>query len=166
MGLYKINLNGFNLSFFKRGDVICLYIYNNNFFCFLKFSKFLKIKLRSNNALEIYSYINDSRQQIEVYLKQFHINEFSKIKFAGKGYKIKKNSNKSIILLFNRAHVTILWWNNIILNKLKKYKFYVNYNNIDQDLILNILKIRPINIFTKKGLRKSRQILLKKRGKK
>lgn len=166
MNSSKINLNGFNLSFFKSGDVIGVYIYNINFFCFLKFSKFFILKLKTSNTLEIRNFTKSSERWISVYLKQFYINEFSKIKFTGKGYKIKKNSNKSLVLLFNRAHITTLWWNNIFLKKLKKYKFYINYNNINKDLILSILKIRPINIFTKKGLRQSRQILLKKKGKK
>ena len=38
--------------------------------------------------------------------------------------------------------------------------------NSNKGVINNILRIRSCNIFTKKGLRKSRQIILKKKGKK
>jgi hypothetical protein len=54
----------------------------------------------------------------------------------------------------------------MFLKKLKKYKMYIKYNQTQQKIINTIINIRPINIFTKKGLRKSRQILFKKKGKK
>ena len=79
--------------------------------------------------------------------------------------KIKKNSSRSMILLFNRSHITTMWWKNVVLKKLKKYKMYIKHIN-NPEVVKLILKIRPINIFTKKGLRKSRQVLLKKKGKK
>jgi hypothetical protein len=69
-------------------------------------------------------------------------------------------------MLFNKSHTTTLWWNNIFLKKLKKYKIYIKYNNKSSNIIQTILGIRPINIFTKKGLRVARQILKKKKGKK
>jgi hypothetical protein len=71
-----------------------------------------------------------------------------------------------MVLLFNRAHTTTIWWKNIILKKLKKYKIYIKYNNRFENFIKTILNVRYINIFTKKGLRKSRQIVMKKKGKK
>jgi len=43
---------------------------------------------------------------------------------------------------------------------------YIKYNKQDKMVINTILNIRPINIFTKKGLREARQIFLKKKGKK
>ena len=100
------------------------------------------------------------------FIKQFYLCNFTKIKFSGKGYKIKKNSKQSLILLFNRSHTTILWWKNTFIKKIKKYKLYIKYNNTNKTIIQTLLCIRPINIFTKKGLRTSRQILFKKKGKK
>jgi len=92
--------------------------------------------------------------------------DVTKIKFTGKGYKIKKNTKSSVIMLFNRAHMTVFWWNNIIVKKLKKYKLYIKYTHYNQTAIRTILNLRSINIFTKKGLRQSRQIVYKKKGKK
>ena len=43
---------------------------------------------------------------------------------------------------------------------------YLKYNKTDSKIINLILGIRPISIFTKKGLRIARQIILKKKGKK
>ncbi len=163
----KIFLENFNLSIFKNNGTIYLYIYNINYFCFLKFSKKIEIKIQTNKLLEMESNSNTiTVEKIKYFLNQFYFYKFTKIKFTGKGYKIKKNSNKSIVLLFNRAHTTTLWWKNIIVRKLKKYKMYIKYNNVQKNIINNILNTRYINIFTKKGLRTSRQIVFKKKGKK
>ncbi len=163
----KFFLENFNFSIFKNNNTTYLYIYNINYFCFLKFSKNTQIKIKTNKLLEIN---NDNNinvvRNIKYFLNQFYFYKFTKIKFTGKGYKIKKNSNKSMILLFNRAHTTTLWWKNIVIKKLKKYKMYIKYNNTQKNIINNILNIRYINIFTKKGLRMSRQIIFKKKGKK
>ena len=100
-------------------------------------------------------------------MKQFYLYAFCKLKFAGKGYKIKKNNISNIMLLFNRSHITNLFWKNIFLKKIKKYKVYLYCTEFSiQKLVQKILTIRYINIFTKKGLRKSRQIILKKKNKK
>ncbi len=109
MSKKKIFLENFNLSIFKNNNTIYLYIYNINYFCFLKFSKEIEIKIQTNKSLEIKG--NNSTiiiEKIKYFLNQFYFYKFTKIKFTGKGYKIKKNSNKSIILLFNRAHTTTL----------------------------------------------------------
>ena len=166
MSYSTLNLQGFNISIFKKKNEIYLYIYNNNYYCFLKISKNIKIKLETNTLVGFYCKTQINTIKIENFLKQFNLCNFSKIKFTGKGYKIKKNSKSSLILLFNRAHTTIIWWRNIFLKKLKKYKVYLNYTNRDKNIVNTIINVRPINIFTKKGLRKTRQILLKKKGKK
>ncbi len=43
---------------------------------------------------------------------------------------------------------------------------YLRYTNKNKNIINTIINVRPINIFTKKGLRGTRQIFLKKKGKK
>ena len=63
----------------------------------------------TDNVLKISTYITNYILLVNKFLKQFSLNEFTKIKFTGKGYKIRKNSPKSMILLFNRAHISILW---------------------------------------------------------
>lgn len=43
---------------------------------------------------------------------------------------------------------------------------YIKYLNKNKGIVRGIINIRYINIFTKKGLRLSRQIVFKKKGKK
>lgn len=158
-----ISLWTFNLSIFTKNFKNYIYIYNSVYFCIIRTPT--TIKIENNFYLRILE--NDQLlKKINNFLKQFYLCEFSKIKFTGKGYKIKKNSKKSIILLFNRAHITLLWWNGFFLKKLRKYKLYLKYTNVNKKIVETVLNIRFVNIFTKKGLRQSRQILMRKKGKK
>lgn len=43
---------------------------------------------------------------------------------------------------------------------------YIKYTPINKKIVDTMVGVRPVNIFTKKGLRISRQILYKKKGKK
>lgn len=89
-----------------------------------------------------------------------------KIKFKGKGYKIWKHKNV-LFLIFNHSHITWFISFNILFRKLSKQKFifmYKNYFYLQKNLF-NICNIRPINLFTKRGIRLSKQLVLKKTGK-
>jgi hypothetical protein len=156
-----------SFSIFKINSCAWIYIYNNNYSIFLKLNMLCNIRLISSKTIIIkkHKYQEYISTHIKKYIQQLYNYECIKIKFSGKGYKIKKNNNKSLILLFNRAHITQMWWKNIILKKLKKYKIYIKHTN-NNNFIETILSIRNINIFTKKGLRKSKQVLFKKKGKK
>ena len=170
-----LDLKFYEYSIFNSKNEYIIYIYTNYYYSVINLNKNNEIKLKysqeiflekkflenSNNSKKInFNYI------FSKYLSQFNLCCFTKIKFSGKGYKIKKNSTNSLVLLFNRSHTTTIWYKNIILKKLKKYKMYIKYMYGDFSIGNTIFNVRPINIFTKKGLRKSRQILLKKKGKK
>ena len=162
-------LNNFNISIFYKSDQVYIYVYNSNYYSIIKVSRNTKAILNKDNCMELTFKEFSTRtalHQVKFFLKQFYLCDFAKIKFSGKGYKIRKNSTKSLVLLFNRAHTTTIWWKNIFLKKLKKYKMYIKYTYKNKDIVNTILNVRRINIFTKKGLRKSRQVLLKKKGKK
>ena len=135
----------------------------NNYIYIYTYNKNITIIIKINNKIKNKNYNKDL---VKIFLNQFCYIICIKIKFTGKGYKIKKNTNKSMIFLFNRAHITNIWWKNIFLFKIKKYKIFLKIQNNNINIINNILNIRYINIFTKKGLRISKQILLKKKGKK
>lgn len=164
MGGSLINFFNFKTSVLKRRNNIYVYVYNDHYYCLFKVSDSVDISLINSSAYLLSC--SGVEQRMAEFLKQFFVCSFSKIKFTGKGYKIKKSSKKSVILLFNRAHITIFWWNNFILKKLKKYKMYIKHTNKNRQAVRALLGVRNINIFTKKGLRSSRQILYKKKGKK
>ena len=102
-----INLHGFGISIFKKNQIIYTYIYNTNYYCFIKISNHINVKLKNKNTVG-FSSKKYKLDNIKPFITQFYVNEFSKIKFTGKGYKIKKNTKNSLILLFIRAHTTVI----------------------------------------------------------
>jgi hypothetical protein len=107
-------LNKNDFSIFKKNNDVYLYIYNKYYFCLIKFNNNIKINITNQLSLKIAhtknicSIFESDVKKLNFFIKQFNFSNFTKIKFTGKGYKIKKNSNKSVILLFNRAHITTL----------------------------------------------------------
>ncbi len=94
---------------------------------------------------------------------------FKKFKFIGKGYKIKKvKIKKSFKLFFGYSHKIYLIAGGVQLRKLMKYKLFLIANdrlqiNKTSRIIQNI---RKLNMFTKRGLRATRQQVSKRPGKK
>ena len=88
---------------------------------------------------------------------------FSKIYFLGKGFKLKK-INKNIYFNFNYSHIKLLINQDIIIKKIQKTKLILFSKNLHKlnNLCRYILDIKKINVYTKRGLRKSKQIIRKK----
>ena len=101
-----LNLNNFDLSIFKKNTYVYIYIYNIYYCCCFKISK--KIKIKNRFSIEIRNQNSKEVNLINLFVKQFSLCQLSKIKFTGKGYKIKKNTKNSLILLFNRSHLTTI----------------------------------------------------------
>jgi hypothetical protein len=168
---YLLIPNNLNLIIIKKKKIY-LYIYNKYYFFLIKINinQIIAIKIKK---LYLIKFINIKNNNYLFFIKNviFHLNflYFKKIKFSGKGFRIKKNKKKkNFKLQFNKSHLTILFLKKIILKKIKKSKFlfsflnkkYLNY------ISKKIIKINKINIYTKRGLRYSRQLLKKKMNKK
>ena len=104
---------------------------------------------------------------IKFFLCAFSRIFFKKLKFKGKGYYVYKNKRNTIAFRFGYSHikrvfasynyVRFLSKTSIIIYGLDKYKI---------SKTAKMVKIvRPINIFTAKGMRFTRQILYRKTGK-
>ena len=172
----KINIFlPFNYSFLiiKKKNNHYIYIYNKhlyyslflkkNYFFFEKLSNSIIIKQVNNK----YNLIKN--KNIEIFLKNILIYYKIKIKFKGKGLKIIKLKKKKIFkLFFGKSHKTLLIYNKIILKKIKKYKFILLSTNLNllNKTSKNILKIKPLNLYTKRGLRISKSIYYKRISKK
>ncbi len=173
--------NNLNFLFLKKNNNKYILIYNKNNNIYIKYKLNINIKLYYIKNLKyilielnyfsqefLYNF-NCINKLIDNQIKCINFYFTKKIIFFGKGFKIKKLKKKNIInLYFNKSHINFLKWNNIIIKKLKKSKILinsVNFNNIIK-ITNNIINCRGLNIFTKKGLRLSRQIIYKKIGKK
>ena len=168
-----ISLTNFNYSLIKDNCFLSAYIYSNINYIILKCkynNKYPNMHTYGSNSLVLETkdifVKKDFEKKSRQFLKQFLLYHTYKIKFAGKGYKIKKPTKKSFFFLFNKSHPCVIWWKNIHFKKFKKYKTYIKSTNPIRKLINTILKIRVVNVFTKKGLKLTKNILYKKKGKK
>lgn len=94
---------------------------------------------------------------------------FKKFKFKGKGYKIKKSKIRNTLkFFFGFSHKKILFIGALAFKKIKKFKFIAISTRIKPLLILKnfISGVKPLDLYTKRGLRLSRQITRKRPGKK
>jgi large subunit ribosomal protein L6 len=92
---------------------------------------------------------------------------FKKLKFKGKGYYIYKNSRNTIAPQFGYSHRIYVysWFTNIkFLGKTSLVIFGLKASDIKLPTSL-IKSFRPINVFTGRGVRFSREVVYSKPGK-
>jgi ribosomal protein L6P/L9E len=92
---------------------------------------------------------------------------FKKIKFKGKGYYIYKNFRNTIALQFGYSHIKRLYFYFTFVKFLSKTSIILFGLNLKDISLLSkkLYSVRPINIFTGKGMRFTRQIIYRKTGK-
>lgn len=108
-------------------------------------------------------YINFVRLIFNVFHKPF----FQKIKFKGKGYYLFKNRRNTITPQFGFSHRIYVYSYSVVVKFLTKTKVFL-FGLSKQDLLsssYSIKAMRPINIFTGRGVRFSKQLVYKKTGK-
>lgn len=179
-----------NLVVLKSANKYYVYIYNNKFY-FIFNVNVSELSLRINQSTLAVSMITkhvahlpflkvarlDKRlaigkvsKKLTQIFKSWDVYYFIKIKFKGKVYKITKYKKNNLKLSFGRCHKNILAVRSLFLKKKKKVKnkclvYGSNFKslNLTKSLIVNT---RPINMFTQRGLRLSRQLVYRKIGKK
>jgi ribosomal protein L6P/L9E len=108
-------------------------------------------------------YINKVKQLLQSFSQVF----FIKLKFKGKGYYIYKSSRNTITTQFGHAHRIYIYSFFISVKFLSKTSVFL-FGTSKNDLLkigYTIQKARPINIFTGRGVRFTRQIIYRKTGK-
>lgn len=94
---------------------------------------------------------------------------YKKMRFTGKGYKIRKSRLKrSLKFYFGRSHQTYVFSGGLNFKRLSKYRLLLLANNKKRlnRVVSLVLKVRPVNRYTKRGLRCTRHFILKRPGKK
>lgn len=182
---YRLNFNNFKVSFIlpyfwdflfikKNDNHFLLYFYSHSYFFFLPLStKFLIFFFdkKTKSFLLYFFYINSFYR---IFWNIFKLVFFSftkiffrKLKFKGKGYYIYKNLRNTIALRFGYSHIKRLYFFFSYVKFLSKTSVFIF--GIDKFTIFNLSKqlknVRPINIFTGKGVRFTRQIVYRKTGK-
>ncbi len=94
---------------------------------------------------------------------------FKKIKFKGKGFRLKIKKQKKICkFLFGHSHTMLMYFKNIKITKCTKYKFTiksVNFNELNKT-VKKMIIIKPNNVYTNRGIREGRQSVIRRKGKK
>jgi len=168
---FSINVGTLNFILIKKNSFFFFYTYTNNLYFFLKVHEHIFFDI--NSKALIFNFINEEpkRKGLYLYVTFFFKNWtnlfFQKIKFKGKGYKIRKKE-KAIQFFFGRSHLTSIWFKGVHVKRLHKYKLFVAVTNNYRLYLIHrfIDSIRKLNIYTKRGLRLSRQKVIKKAGKK
>lgn len=174
--IININLNvNTDLKVIKTNKKTCLVFFNEKYFIKLYLSEtckyFYQIGVKTISIK--YSFIKNKAKLVESNINNliFSLNFLwhVKIKFNGKGFKVRRFKKKqSMKFYFYRSHLTVFIFRNVKLIKKHKYKFVIFKSNqrILKLMTKDVLSIRPINIYTKRGLRASRQLIYKRTGKK
>ena len=112
MRLKTILLKNFKFSLLKNKNCLYTYLYTNIYYIIIKNNTRNTLHLNSTCSLLII--IKNTLLRINVksifkyFLVQFIKYQAYKIKFTGKGYKIKKPTKKSFRFLFNKSHLCII----------------------------------------------------------
>ena len=119
------------------------------------------------HCYKISSFINLWIKELQEILYYFTSFIFFKVKFKGKGYYIYKNKRNTIAPQFGYSHrIYIYSYFNVVKFLTKTKVLLFGFSKQDVLFTSNNLKFkRPINIFTGRGVRFSKQIIYKKTGK-
>ena len=151
------------------------FLFNNTYFFFVSFSPLFNFVLLDANtdSVSIKStyvqsiHFNNFFKNMQKLLRLFHAPLFLKIRFKNKGYYVYKNKRSTIAPQFNYSHRVYVYSFFLVVKFLTKTKIFVfGYNHLDIKKFATSFKhLRPMNIFTGRGVRFSRQIVYKKTGK-
>lgn len=151
-----------------------LFFYSNTYYFKVSLPMTMhKLTFSPNNSSFILHtlYLNNNYRLFLTYLDlnftSFYKPFFKKIKFKGKGYYIYKNKRNTITPQFGYSHRLYLYSYFVSVKFLSKTSIFV-FGLLKSDVIktsLGVKKMRPINIFTGRGVRFSREVIYKKVGK-
>lgn len=172
--LYVPNFWNFLIFKNKNSKFYIVYFFSNAYFFFLPFNIYF-LNLFIDQQIKVlffkYQFVNNFFRIFWTFYKliffSFTKTFFYKLKFKGKGYYIYKNIRNTIAMQFGYSH------------KIRLFLFFINIKFLSKTSILifglnkinllhsglNFKNFRPINIFTGKGIRFSKQIIYKKTGK-
>jgi len=151
-----------------------VYLYNDSyFFKFPLLNNFIRVAYDAQTATLLCQYRgapNDYAiymHAIRTLFYSFSKLFFQKLKFKGKGYYIFKNTRNTITPQFGHAHRIYLYaffLSTQFLSKTTVFLFGTSRSDVVR-LGLAVKALKPINIFTGRGVRFSRQVVYKKMGK-
>lgn len=158
----------------RINSFLLCYAYSSAYFFFLPIPiKFVRVSYDSNvNVITLRSFFKNNFYSLfwrHIKLVFFQMSKvfFLKLKFKGKGYYIYKNARSTVATQLGYSHINVVYsyfLNVKFLSKTSILLFGVNKFNLAK-WGRTFYSLRPINIFTSKGIRFNKQIIYKKTGK-
>ena len=121
----------------------------------------------SLDTMYMHNFTRTYLTELHQLMSAFYRPLFNKIKFKGKGYYIYKNYRNTITPQFGYSHRLYTYAYFITVKFRSKTSIFV-FGFVKADLMkvsFSIKAMRPISIFTGRGVRFSKQIIYKKAGK-
>lgn len=152
-----------NLFFIKNNKKLQLNFLSNNKIINICLNSDLKIS-KNLNYMVLKCLLNRKQTDVlfrglENFLKNLNNFYISKLNFSGKGFKIKKIKDKCYFL-FNKSHKVYLLSLNSKLKKISKSNIVIcQKNRMIWKNEKNIKNVFIQNIFTRKGIRNSAQLI-------
>ena len=140
-------------------DIFLFFKLNTENFFYNKFLNILKINFFMTKKLKNKNFLNNFLFLWENFL-------FSKFYFLGKGFKLKKIKN-NLIFNFNHSHINLIINHFLIIKKIQKTKILIfsKQFNFLKKIENTILNVKKISFYTKRGIRKNKQIIFIKKNK-
>lgn len=164
----------FNLNCLKSKNYL-FYFYSNFYYFYLPLNlkpldifffdnqlKTLQLQKTFNN-----NFFNVYWTNFKIIFYSFSYLFFKKMKFKGKGYYAYRGKRNTIAMQFGYSHLLRVFAYKIGLKfntKTSIFMFGINKNDLFK-ITYNFKNKRPLNIFTGKGIRFTRQIVYRKTGK-
>ena len=104
---------------------------------------------------------------LQAYIKSWDAWFFLKIKYKGKGYRVKRRK-KILKFFFWLSHMNLIRIINFKIKRIGNYRYLllgVNKQKLKKTAFL-VKSVRKNDLFTKRGLRLAKQIIIKKKAKK
>lgn len=159
---------------FNKNPPTGVFLYSNTYFFFIILPNYATLRLINREARTVSLYVFYHNQFyglfctfFKLFFFKFTQIFFKKIKFKGKGYYAYKNYRNTFALQFGYSHIVRVHFYYLkakFLAKTSILLFGINMGAIHR-ASYNFFFIRPINIFTSRGIRFSKQVIYKKVGK-
>lgn len=102
-------------------------------------------------------------------ISQLYRGFFKKIKFTGKGFRLTSYKRKRIVeFIFGHSHIYLLFIRSIFYKRYNKYKYILYSKNaqILKNVARDVARVKKLNLYTLRGLRETKTIVIKRKGRK
>lgn len=170
----KINYKGYTNSVcIKTLDKIIVLAWNNSTYFILSFIDLKNIKFDTETHFVEKVSLDTNLQKIfkKINVKLFLSSRFffTKIKLVGKGFRLQSFKKKNIInYSFGHSHIYVGFVQSLLYKRLTKYRYilYTNVKSILTSFRHRASVIKPLNLYTLRGLKLSKKIYIKRKGRK